>query len=43
MRLNALMIEIKKQKQKKASIVSIFIRIVNIIVTEIRMSKFYLV
>ena len=41
MRLNTTIIEIKKQK--KASTVSIFIRIVNNIVTQIKMSNFYLV
>ena len=42
MRLNTIIIEIKN-KIKKTSTVFIFIRIVNTIVTEIRLSNFYLV
>ena len=41
MRSNAIIIE-TKNKIKKASTLSIFIAIVNTIVTEIRMSNFYL-
>ena len=44
MRHNAIIIERKKKKNqiKKASTLSIFIRIANNIITEIRMSNFYL-
>ena len=44
MRLNnAIIIKTKIKIKKKASTVSIFIRIVNTIVTKIRMGNFYLV
>ena len=43
MRPNAIIIELKKYNKKKASTQSIFLRIINTIVTEIRMRNFYIV